>query len=321
LSEPTGPDAYGENNTYWARELRWGALIAVLVVLLVYGRGDRRITRGVLAGGLVWLAADLGLDRIDPTSGTVLLASAAAGAAILGCLAAGARPPVPRPQVLLTAATIAAVTSGMTTGTESPTDTEAALNLGSAAVGSLLALVAVVAAVGAAGSIGRLRAAVAVPLAAVAAAVPWLLRHQYPHPNSDRTFDILVFIVVLLFAVVVLAGPRPVSGLDWLRYPAALAVVTVTMTVLTVPLMYAFIVLPVGGLFTTLAGNPAIDSADSDIIFDVLAVLIGLILGRALRSLTLAGPAPWTARRTAPVVRANPLPGPPDLGREATNLG
>jgi hypothetical protein len=322
LSEPAGEHAYAENNTYWARELRWGALIAVVLVLLIYARGDRRITRGVLLGGLTWLAADIGLDRMDPASGTVVLAVAAAGAAILGCVAAGAVRAVPRPQVLLTVATVAAVTSGMTTGTESPTDVEHALNLGSAAVGSLLALVAVVAAVSAAGSAGRLRAAVAAPIGVLAAAVPCLLRYRYPQPTGDRSLGTLLFTVVLLLTIVVLAGPRPRSGRDWRRYPAALAVVAVTLPVMTVPLLYAFIALPVGGLFTTLAGNPPVDSADSDVVFDIVAILIGLALGRALRNLAPARPAPLrAAQRADPAVRAKPLPTPADLGREAPGLG
>src|SRR5690349_19519321 len=83
LSEPGGPDAYGSNNTYWARELRWGALIALLVAVLAQAGGSRRALRVTVAGATGWLAADLVLDRIDPGSGTVALAAGGAVAALV----------------------------------------------------------------------------------------------------------------------------------------------------------------------------------------------------------------------------------------------
>ncbi len=305
LSEPTGPDAYGENNTYWARELRWGALFAGILVLLVYVRGDRRATRAVLLGGVAWLAADICLDRIDPTSGTVGLAICAAVVALLGCAVAGDVPVVPRPQVLLTVATVAAMMSVMTSQNESPTDTEPALNLGSAAVGSLLAAVAVVAAVRAAGSISLPRALVAAPIGVALAAAPWALRLRYPQPNDARYHGGLVLAGLLLLAVVVLAGPRPKSWQHWLRYPAALAVGAVTLPVMMMPLLYMFIILPIGNVFTALADNPPVDSADSDIIMIFIAVPIGLALGRLLRGLAFGGPLRPPAPRPA-ATRVNP---------------
>jgi hypothetical protein len=163
---------------------------------------------------------------------------------------------------------------------------------------------------------------VAVPLAAVGAGVPWLLRHLYPQPTGARSLATLALCVLLVFAAVVLAGPRPRSGRDWPRYPAALAVTTVTLPVLGLPLLFVFIALPVGGVFTALAGNPAIDSADEDVITDIVAVIVGLVLGWALRGLALSRSAdPRPARRAAPAVRAKPLLTPPDLGREAPDPG
>ncbi|GLW33725.1 hypothetical protein [Actinoplanes regularis] len=313
LSEPTGPDAYGENNTYWARELRWGALIAGILVLLVYVRGDRRATRGVLLGGGAWLAADICLDRIDPTSGTVGLAICAAVVAVLACAVAGDVPVVPRPQALLTVATVAAIMSVMATQNESPTDTEPALNLGSAAVGSLLAAVAVVAAVRAAGSVSVLRAVVAAPIGVALAAAPWALRHRYPQPNDARYYGGFVLAALLLLAVVVLAGPRPRTWQHWLRYPAALAVGAVTLPVMMMPLMYMFIILPFGNVFTALADNPPINSADSDIVMIFIAVPIGLVLGRLLRGLTFGRPSRPPAPRPA-AARVNPRLAQPDPG-------
>jgi hypothetical protein len=285
LSEPEHfAGATGENNTYWARELRWGALVAVVLLLVVYVHGDRRATRGVLLGGVAWLAIDIQLDRIDPASGTVAFAIVAAVAAIAGCAAAGAVTAVPRPQVLLTVATVAAVMSSLITITESPTDVEPELNLGSAIVGSLLAAVAVAAAVRAAGHVGRTRAVVGLAAGVAAAAGPCLLRARYPQPADGRLYGALLFAALLLLTVVVLAGPRPRAARQWLRYPVALVIGGVTFPLMLFPLVFIAIALPAGRLFTALAGNPPVNGADSDMVYVLLAVPIGWALGRLLRN-------------------------------------
>ncbi|WP_189332596.1 hypothetical protein [Actinoplanes ianthinogenes] len=306
LSEPVHDlDATGENNTYWARELRWGALFAVLMILLVAVRGDRRATRRVLLGGLLWLVVDIQLDRIDPTSGTVLLAAVA----VVAALVAGTVPVVPRHRVLLTVALTAAVMAALATETESPTDVERALNLGSAAVGSLLAMVAVAVAVRAAGTVSRLRGAVALLFGALAGAGPWLIRLRHPQPDDGRFQEILLLIVLLLFAVVVLAGPRPRHWRDWLRYPASTAMAVVVVPVVLVPLLYASIALPVAALFTALAGNPPVNGADTDLIAVLMAIPAGLVAGR----LPLTRPYPPGRTRVArPVPPPRPVLVPPD---------
>src|SRR5215475_7957288 len=64
-SEPKGPDASAENNTYWARDLRW-ALIAAAVVGIVLGyRGARRTVVLAVIAGLLWPVVDALLDRLD----------------------------------------------------------------------------------------------------------------------------------------------------------------------------------------------------------------------------------------------------------------
>ncbi|BCY11789.1 hypothetical protein L3i22_068770 [Actinoplanes sp. L3-i22] len=309
LSEPTGPDATGENNTYWARELRWGALIAIVLVLLVQVRGDRRATRGVLLGGVAGLAADLLVDRLNAGPGaTVVLAVVAALAAVAACVVAGTAALAPRPPVLLTVAVVAAVLSGTTTGTESPTDVETGLNLGSAAAGSLLAVIAVIAAVRAAGPVSRRRVLAAVPAGVLAATGPWLLRLRSPQPTDGRLYGILLFLVLILLTVVVLAGPRPRTARHWLRYPAAAAVAAVAVPVLMVPLIYVSIALPIGGLLTMLAGSPPINGADEDIVTALVAVLVGLVVGRLLRPLALSpAPRPEASRSTAPATRVEPF--------------
>ncbi|WP_436533958.1 hypothetical protein [Actinoplanes sp. HUAS TT8] len=274
-SEPTGPDAYGENNTYWAREIRWAALIALVLVLIVLTRGA---IRGPLAAGAAGLIADLALDRIDKDSGTVELAVGAAVVAVLFCVVAAVARTVPRPGVLFLAATVAAVTSGIAAGTESPTDVETGLNLGSAAVASILAVIAVVAATVAAGPVGRGRARLAVPVGVLAGAVPWALRLALPQPGGLRVLGQLVLVILLVAAVATIARGR-MSSRDYL----VLAAVTTGITVvLFYGLLIASLVTNVGAVFTRLAANTEINEADEDVILVLLGIPVGLVLGLAL---------------------------------------
>ncbi|GIE91949.1 hypothetical protein [Actinoplanes regularis] len=290
LSEPGEPDVLAENNTYWARELRWGALIALVLALIALGRGGRWVTVGALITGGAWIGVDLGLDRIDMASGTWQLAAGAVATALVCCAVAAAVPSVPRPGALFTAATVAAVTAGLATSTESPTDTEPALNSGSATVGMALAVVAVAAAVRAAGPAGRprFRTVVAagwprvrtvVAAGAVAATVPWLLR-LIP-VGGGRLLGILAFTVLLVVTVAVLAAPRPPARRDRLHYGAVAAVTAFALPVLFLPLALVSIVLKIGDPFTALAANPPIE-VDEDIVMILLAIPIGLVLGRFL---------------------------------------
>ncbi|GLW27598.1 hypothetical protein [Actinoplanes regularis] len=279
LSEPGEPGVLAENNTYWARELRWGALIALVLVLIALGRGGRWVTVGALITGGAWIGVDIGLDRIDMASGTWQLAAGAVATALVCCAAAAAVPSVPRLGALFTAATVAAVAAGLTTSTESPTDTEPALNSGSATVGMALAVVAVAVAVRAAGPAGRPRVRTVVAAGAVAATVPWLLR-LIP-VGGGRLLGILAFTVLLVVTVAVLAAPRPPAQRDRLHYGAVAAVTAFALPVLFLPLALVSIVLKVGDPFTALAANPPIE-VDEDIVMILLAIPIGLVLGRFL---------------------------------------
>ncbi|MEU4563413.1 hypothetical protein AB0F72_33965 [Actinoplanes sp. NPDC023936] len=298
LSEPTGPDAYGVNNTYWARELRWGALIGLVVVLVVAVRGSRRPTCAVLVAGCGWLAADIALDRIDPASGVAPTAVAAAllcgvaalalpaSAALLGAPAprqAPVLPAVPGRAAVFTAALVAAVAAGLVTPTESPTDVEPELNLGSALAGSLLALIAVVAGVHAAGSISRRRALLAVPAGLVAAATPWVLRYSSPEPTSGRDVGTFAFTVLLVVVVVALAGHGPRLSNYGQDAGVVAAITALAQVGMLLPLLLFSAVLPLGDLFTGLAGNPPVQDADTDLLGVILAVPMGLVLNLLLR--------------------------------------
>ncbi|GAA2638280.1 hypothetical protein GCM10010399_84490 [Dactylosporangium fulvum] len=278
LSEPAA-GSLGENNTYWARELRWAAIVAVVLAVVVCARARQRATREALLGGLVWLAVDLALDRAGLSHGTVPLAVVAAAVAVAGCYRGITDRSAPRRGGLLVVAAVAAVLSGVSVLTESPTDTEPALNPGSAAAGCALALVAIGAALSAAPRLSRVRCAVGCLGGAVAATAPWLLRDRYPQPTATRELLGLGFTVLPVLCVMVLAWRRPETPGQWLRWPAMVAGTLLVFPLVFLPAALALAVVNVGAVFTALAGNPPVNVSDTDMVGAMPAVLAGLVLG------------------------------------------
>jgi hypothetical protein len=85
LCEPGSPLWDGaQNNTYWARDVRWSAILAVVAALVAAARGSAR--RGIAAAGagLIWIGADLVLDRIDPGRPALMPATVTAGVILTG---------------------------------------------------------------------------------------------------------------------------------------------------------------------------------------------------------------------------------------------
>ncbi|MBM0233856.1 hypothetical protein JNW91_19570 [Micromonospora sp. STR1_7] len=130
LAEPIGPwsERLPGNNAYWARDLRFVTVAAIVLGLLLAGRGQPRWSGPAVVLGGLWIAADVAIDRADPagTGSTVLLA--AGGWAVLGVLAAGlswwargAPPPATDRRVLTGAACVAGVLAVVAAGIESPT--------------------------------------------------------------------------------------------------------------------------------------------------------------------------------------------------------
>lgn len=60
-----GRALYAENDTYWARDFRWMAVLAAVCALILAARGDRAVSIAVSAGGVGWLSLDTLLDRYD----------------------------------------------------------------------------------------------------------------------------------------------------------------------------------------------------------------------------------------------------------------
>ena len=67
LTEPDKPwhGATASNNTYWARDVRWMALVGALFGLVLAFRGDRRRSAVAAVAVAGWIGADVILDRSD----------------------------------------------------------------------------------------------------------------------------------------------------------------------------------------------------------------------------------------------------------------
>ncbi|GIF96400.1 hypothetical protein Cci01nite_14940 [Catellatospora citrea] len=290
-----------ESNTYWPRELRHLAILLALAGILVLCRtAPRAIAVGAVATG-GWFAADVLLDRFDVrgTVTAVVLATAAAAyftatAVIAGRLSRGdtgdpaVRHVVAGTLALLAVTALLVVTPWVEQITLRQLQVEAEMTV-------LKVVVCVLFAVLAAATTGRpaarAGATLGFGLVAVVAGV-FVAVGEYQFIYSPA------LLIAVAAAMVAVAAPR-------VRSIAGLVGMTVISAVCTVA---SFAVLAIGGmlvgsLLTSLAGNPPINSADTDI----SAPLVMTALGVAMSLLTLAVTALPAALRA---VQAGP-PGSP----------
>ncbi|MET8122992.1 hypothetical protein [Micromonospora sp. NPDC005189] len=291
LTEPIGPwsERLPGNNAYWARDLRFVAIVAVVLGLMLAGRGQLRWSGpAVLLGGL-WVAADVAIDRADPigVDATVLLA--VGGCAVLGVLAAvllwreRGKPPTADRRTLTGAACVAGVLVVVAAAIESPTDREPELNQGALATSALLVALTIAAALTAAPARTRARCGLAAGLAVAALFGVGLIRAAAP---GSRLLPELALWAVLLTGVTLLAWDWPGDRPVWRHHAlAALAALVGPYALLVVAAIVMVLVLPIGATLTALAGNSPINSADSDL----LSSLAGLVAGLGM-ALLLAWP-------------------------------
>ncbi|MBM0274664.1 hypothetical protein [Micromonospora tarensis] len=282
LTEPLGPwsERLPGNNAYWARDLRFLAIMAVVVGLVLAGRGQRRwsVPAVLLGGG--WVAADVAIDRADPIGVPATVLLAVGGCAVLGVLAAvlcwrehGAPPAVER-TVLTGAACVAGVLTLVAAGIESPTDREPELNQGALATGALLVVLTVGAALAAAPARTRARVGLAAGLAVVCLLGVGLVRAL---PPGERVLAEVVLGAVLLTGVTVLAWDWPGGRPVWRHHAlAALAASLGPFAFLLVTAVSMMVMVPIGAQFTALAGNSPINAADSDLLVSLAGLVAGL---------------------------------------------
>jgi hypothetical protein len=285
------------NNAYWMRDVRWMAVVAAVAALVLVFRGDWLRTRLSLLGGVAWLAADIWLDRLD-VAGWVAAAALAivAGALLSGAMLAGTQKEAGTPKeagtgrhALVVAASIAAALAPLAGGLESPTDTEPSLTPSALAAGVLLAVVAGACALAAAPASTVVRFRVAVATAVVGVAGVTAMRAM---PLENRLLVGVLLGAALLSGVAVTAWPRP-AGRGLLGYAALAAGTLLGYPVLLMSTVMAtgFIV-PVAAPLTALAGSPAVNGADEDVLFTLVGVLPGLVFGALFTMRAVLAPAP-----------------------------
>ncbi|MBG6102518.1 hypothetical protein IW249_002932 [Micromonospora vinacea] len=299
LTEPLGPwsEHLPGNNAYWARDLRFMAIMAVPLGLVLAGRGQVRWSGPAVVLGGCWIAADVAIDRADLIGVDATVRLAVAGCAVLGVVAAillwwerrtpqtrePGTPPAADRRVLTGAACVAGVLTLVAAGMESPTDREPELNQGALATAALLVVLAVGAALAAAPARTRARVGLAAGLTVAGLLGVGLVRAAAP---GERLLPEAALGAVLLTGVTLLAwdwpGGRPIWWHHALAALIALVGPVVFLVATAVPMM---IMLPIGSTFTELAGNSPIHAADSDL----LVSLVGLIAGLGM-ALLLARP-------------------------------
>jgi hypothetical protein len=279
------------NNAYWMRDVRWMAVVAAVAALVLVFRGDRLRTRLSLLGGVAWLAADIWLDRLD-VAGWVAAAALAivTGALLSGAVFAGTRKEAGTGRhALLVAASVAAALAPLAGGLESPTDTEPSLTPSALTAGVLLAVVAGACALAGVPASTVVRFRVAVATAVVGVAGVTAMRAM---PLENRLLVGVLLGAALLSGVAVTAWPRP-AGRGLLGYAVLAAGTLLGYPVLLMSTVMAtgFIV-PVAAPLTALAGSPAVNGADEDLLFTLVGVLPGLVFGALFTMRAVLAPAP-----------------------------
>ncbi|MEV4724937.1 hypothetical protein [Micromonospora humida] len=330
LTEPVGPwsERLPEASTYWARDLRFLALMAVACGLVLAGAGRRQwLTPAVLLGGGV-LAADIAVDRADLTGpgATVSLVAAGwlavgvtallavrrdgatgvdgphrrtAGAGAVGAAGPDRTVPWVGPHrtggrdraVLAGVAAVAAVLALTAVLTRSPTGREPALDPAALVTALLLLAVTVAGAAAAAPARGRRRLAAAVGLAVTGGIGLPLVRLVGP---AGRPVPVALLGAVLLLGVTLLTRPALPAN----RYAVLVPVVLLAPPALWHVALLVSGVLSPGAPLTVLAGNSPVGGGGPD----VLPALAGLVagLGTALVLARAAGVPGRPGHRPAP---------------------
>lgn len=265
----------GSNNTYWPRDVRQLAiLVAMGGVLLILGVTRRRLLVAA-AGTITWLAGDLVLDRLDVHGATVGAILAAAGVLWVAVVAVAGTfsPPGDVLGLRYLAATAIAILAPaamlVTTPWDEPVTDPAQVRMDDALtiLQVVLAVLAVTVAIGLARPAGR---PLLLGTLAVASAAGIAVMAKWPNESP-------ALLAGLLLTVAVTLAVSAARGLDATR----LAMVGVTAVGVSIPLLFALAVgsMVVGTAMTSLAGNPAINAADSDLSTAFIGLVAGIAIG------------------------------------------
>jgi hypothetical protein len=199
----------------------------------------------------------------------------AAAAVTSAVLVRAAGEPARRPLVL--GAAIAASLTPLIAGIESPTDTEAALTPAALTLGALYALLTLALTLTVVRDRSTIRLATAGAVGLVALAVLVLIRSLEP---GLQLMPMVLLGAVLLGGVGLLVADWPDGRPSWRRWlPQQLVLILVYPTVTFFFLILTITIAPIAGWFTALAGNVAVNSADSDTLYAVTGCAAGYAIG------------------------------------------
>jgi hypothetical protein len=275
FTDPTTGEPYpnlASNNTYWPRDIRQLAILLAVAAVILIGRARRpAVIAGLVLGG-VWFAADLWLDRVDvagnATAGWLAAGGVlgfAAAAAIGVRLAAGPSSALAARLVATAAAVLAAVTLIVQTPWDEPvTDaaqvrTENALTLLEVILVLAWAAVAVGLVSLATARVGRAALTIAVAVGAAVALIAF------------APLDFYRFFAVAIVGALGIAA----ADLPWGRLFGVLAVLAIA----AFPGLFAFYFggMIVGQAMTSIAANPAVNAADTDLSYAFGGLLLAAI--------------------------------------------
>jgi hypothetical protein len=283
-----------ENNTYWPREMRHLGILLALAGLIAIVRAAGKALMAAAALGVVWLTADLWLDRVDING-----RSAAVWLAVAGCLGVAMTAAVSRggtpyrwgPHLVAgTAAVLATASTSVTTPWQEPVtraDQVAIENAVTAmditlAVGFMAVVVALLAP-----AMATVRARWLVAIGAAATLAANVLSVAY----GSWPGVAYVGVLALAMTVVSAAGDVPLSRL------LGVGGVTILLAPCLAITMFVTVAIPMGRTMTVLAGNPAVHGADTDLALALPAAIIGLALAAvSLAVIRYTAPAPEPAQ-------------------------
>ncbi|WP_433389581.1 hypothetical protein [Micromonospora sp. KLBMP9576] len=271
------PEVAG-NNTYWPRDIRQLAILLAFGGVILICRAN---VRGVVAGAIAmtgWLGVDIWFDRIDVAGASAVPWLAVGGIAMFSATAAVAvrvsagqgGPPIARHVSAGVIVVLAAATLLVTTPWDEPVtnpdqvQVENALSMLKAGlvamfIATAIGLVAVQLTRG-----GTRRVAAFIGVAALAS---WFATAS---PGPLMPFGLIGMLVAAMLAVVAAREVNPIRLLS----------VAIACCLAQLPAMIVLYIAgsAVGGAMTSLADNPPVNGADTDLPIAFTGLVLGLLL-------------------------------------------
>ena len=292
-TEPAKPwtDAWVGNNSYWNRDVRFAMITFAVLAFIWAVRGDLRLTGCAVLAGLLWVAADVLLDRVDLNG---VLAAVATSLASLGAVAGvwfgvvrRAYPLAARRGVLIVSAAVAACLGALMAQIESPSDAEAILPW-CALLAGFLGTAVTLGCLSAFGS-RYTRTVSTVVVGALAALVVIVIRLMPMAVDDDLNAKALYLAIALVCLLLSTTAVRAWDATGAGRW----AVAVVGCVLAFIPMLFCLLYVGfatgfIGRWLTSLAANPPVSGADTDLLISMLAILAGLGMGALIAGVAAA---------------------------------